>query len=309
MRIGCFYRVLAGPIGAFSWCHSAWAQPPADSDSASWLEPSGGELSLSIGARLDRGDTRSGVLGFAALNVPLDRFANAPRSLSAPEPNAEAPVGPVTPPASDAEAAASELASPLLSSADLSRLARDAVGAALRASGAPLRREELDRIASRARLSALLPELRVRGQRSDDESLRLTPSTEDPYRYSVSGGRDWLLEAQLTFRLSRVVFADEELALERLRIERERASARTAALVVERVLAWHRAFTLSRDTELTPEVRQKLAFEALEAEVELDVLTGAWFGERTARYREPPPAPAPPATEPQPAPSAPRRPE
>lgn len=314
--MGALRRVLGCSLGAFAWCHTALAQAPGEAEVTSRIEPSTGELSLSVGARLDRGDTRSGVLGFAALNVPLERFVNAPRVVSPPgsDAGADAPGTEGAEPVSAPGAA--ESPRPFLSAAELSRLAREAVAASLRASGAPLRSEELERVASRARLSAALPELRVRGQRSDDESLRLTPSTEDPYRYSVSGGRDWLLEAQLTFRLSRLVFADEELAVERVRIERERTSARTAAHVVERVLRWHRALTLSRDAELSPEVRQKLALDALDAEVELDVLTGAWFGERTARYHEPalpdeprsgpkaPPAPNAPTT-----PNAPPAPE
>jgi hypothetical protein len=292
MRSGFFCRGLAWAAWVSTCCHAAFAQPSTEPEAAtvfdtSGFEPSAGELSFSIGARVDRGDTRSGVLGFAALNVPLDRFVPAPRIESGTE---KAAMGADVPAPTNEPAALSPVAvPPLLSARELSRLARETVAAAQRASGVSLQREQLERLASRARLSAALPELRVRGQRSDDESLRLTPSTEDPYRYSVAGGRDWLLEAQLTFRLSRLVFADEELALERLRLERERTSARSAAYVVERVLAWHHALALSRDAELTPEARQKLELAALEAEVELDVLTGAWFGERAARHHEPAP--------------------
>jgi hypothetical protein len=300
MRSGSFCRGLAWAAWVSTWSHAALAQPASEPEATPafhtpGLERSAGEVSFSIGARVDRGDTRSGVLGFAALNVPLERFVNAPRIEGAPDKSAAAADVPA--PASEPAVAAPAAVAPLLSASELSLLAREAVAAAQRASGAPLQREQLERLASRARLSAALPELRVRGQRSDDESLRLTPSTEDPYRYSVAGGRDWLLEAQLTFRLSRLVFADEELALERLRIERERTSARSAAFVVERVLAWHHALTLSRDPELTPEARQRLELTALEAEVELDVHTGGWFGERTARHRAPAPrVEAPPAS-------------
>ncbi len=306
MRFGFIRRVLAGALWGATWCHSVLAQTAVE-PRASWLEPSARELSLSLGARVERGETRSGVLGFASLSVPLDRFVTAAPIVSAPDaPAADArpPEANANAPAGDSAATARDSVAPLMSAAELSRVAREAVAAALRANGAALRREELDRLASRARHAAALPELRMRGQRSDDESLRLTPSTEDPYRYSVSGGRDWLLEAQLTFRLSRLVFADEELAIERLRIERERGTARTAALVVTRVLDWYRALTLSRDAELEPEARRKLELDALEAEVELDVLTGGWFGQRAARERdrEPPPAPPPAPKAPEPAP-------
>lgn len=289
MRFGALRRALAAAIVSFTPAQHAVAQPPVQPGGEPWAEASNRELSLSLGARLERGDTHSGVLGFAALSVPLDRFLDAgvPAALE----RAAAPSGAAS---HDAVAAPEgvELA-PLIAAAELSRLARGAVVAALRANGARVRQQELDRIASRARLSAALPELRVRGQRSDDESLRLTPSTEDPYRYSVAGGRDWLLEAQLTFRLGRLVFADEELAVERLRLERERNAARTAAHVLARLLDWHRALSLARDAALAPEAAQKLVLDAVEAEVELDVLTGGWFGERAAPYHRPPAAAAP----------------
>lgn len=289
MRFGALRRALAAAIVSFTPAQHAVAQPPVQPGGEPWAEASNRELSLSLGARLERGDTHSGVLGFAALSVPLDRFLDA--GVPAPlERAAEASGAPRH--ASVATPEGVELA-PLIAAAELSRLARGAVVAALRANGARVRQQELDRIASRARLSAALPELRVRGQRSDDESLRLTPSTEDPYRYSVAGGRDWLLEAQLTFRLGRLVFADEELAVERLRLERERNAARTAAHVLARLLDWHRALSLARDAALAPEAAQKLVLDAVEAEVELDVLTGGWFGERAAPYHRPPAAAAP----------------
>ena len=282
MRFGALRRAFALAIVSSGFDHPAFAEPPAEPETEPWVEASNRELSLSLGARVERGDTRSGVLGFATLSVPFDRLA-APRLSDSPEQAAVPPaVAPVTP-SENVELA------PLISAAELSRLAREAVFVALRANGARVRQQELDRVASRARLSAALPELRLRGQRSDDESLRLTPSTEDPYRYSVAGGRDWLLEAQLTFRLGRLVFADEELPIERLRIERERNAARTAAHVLARLLDWHRALSLARDPALTPEATHKLALDALEAEVELDVLTGGWFGERAAPYHAPPP--------------------
>jgi hypothetical protein len=285
MRFGALRRAFALAIVSSTLGHHALAQSPAEPDTVPWVEAPNRELSLSLGARVERGETHSGLLGFAALSVPLDRFVGAPQLSEATDKAAELPAvesgAPLAPPESV------ELA-PLLAAAELSRLAQEVVAAALRADGARVRQQELDRIASRARLSAALPELRVRGQRSDDESLRLTPSTDDPYRYSVAGGRDWLLEAQLTFRLGRLVFADEELPIERLRIERERGAARTAAHVLARLLDWHRALSLAGDTALSPAAAQKLALDALEAEVELDVLTGGWFGERAARHHEPP---------------------
>jgi hypothetical protein len=296
MQRGYLVFVLSCAL-SLAFGRSALAQPNTEApiEGGAVAEPPKGELSLAVGARVERGLTRTGLLGFAALSVPLERLAQAPRLTPAVAPEV-APGSEAKPahaptaneqPSIGSQSSATEHVSPLIPAPELARLSREAVGAALRANGTLSRNTELDRMASRARTSAALPELKLRGQRSDDESLRLTPSTEDPYRYSVAGGRDWLLEAQLTFRLTRLVFADEELPIERLRVERERNAARTAARVVERLFDWHRALSLLRASELEPEARLALELKALEAEVELDVLTGGYFGSKAMHYRAP----------------------
>jgi len=188
-----------------------------------------------------------------------------------------------------------------------SRLARDAVAAAENAQRLAEREGELDGLATRARWSAVLPEVRVRAARSRDDSLHLQPTLEDPYRYSTIGGDGLLLEAQVTFRLNRLLFADEEVAVERLRLVRERAGEDRAERVTARLVRWHRA--LSREHGLEdPAARGRAALERVELEVELDVLTDGWFGERVRRLLTPrppsqptpkagvPPSPGAPAT-------------
>jgi hypothetical protein len=127
---------------------------------------------------------------------------------------------------------------------------------------------------------------------SNDQSQRLTPTIEDPERYTVTGGNDLLLEAALTWKLNRLVFADEEIALERLELERERNAEKLRERVLERLFDWHRALSrLSSDPGSSDEPgRHEL--ERLEAEVELDVLTGGWFSEAVRRFPEPRPNPS-----------------
>jgi hypothetical protein len=296
MQRGYLVVVLSCALSATAFGRHAFAEPsaPVAIEGDAVTEPAKGELSLSVGARVERGVTRTGLLGFAALNVPLERLAQAPRPtlavttqpLPAPEATPTEASEATLERSGSSPSPAVERVSPLIPAPELARLSREAVAVALRANGTGSRNAELDRMASRARASAALPELRVRGQRSDDESLRLTPTTEDPYRYSVAGGRDWLVEAQLTFRLARLVFADEELPIERLRLERERNAARTAARVLERLFDWHRALSLAQASELDPEARLSLELKALEAEVELDVLTGGYFSAKALHYRE-----------------------
>jgi hypothetical protein len=257
----------------------------------SGLTPGGGDLSVTLSARAEQSDVRAGMSGFVALVVPLDRLA-APRKLAAGaderlDEDAHA-VAPGEARAAEAERASPETPEePAISAPVLARLARAAVAAALRAHDVSLRRSELEGLATRARVSAALPELRFRAAHSNDQSLRLAPTLEDPDRYTLDGGNDLMLEASATWRLNRLVFADEEIAVERLVLERERNTEKLSARVLERLFDWHRA--LSGIPSADPKVRAKLELERIEAEVELDGLTGGWFGAEAERFRSPRP--------------------
>jgi hypothetical protein len=255
------------------------AVPPA-ADPA--LASAGGDARLSLGIRAETSAVRSEVAGFVGLSVPLDHLA-APRRFVAAEAEPRVPAAAVvpaeTPPASPRPAEPRPFGVRPLPASLLSALARGALVAARRAELAPERERALDGLSSRARLSALLPEVRFRAARTRDETLRLTPTTDDPYRFSLAGGDAVVLEGAATFRLSRLLFADEELAVERLRLERERVGERRLARVLERVLAWHVALVrLSTAVDATERARFLLELEA--ASVELDVLTAGWFGAR-----------------------------
>jgi hypothetical protein len=272
-----------------------------------------GEASVSLGVRHEQSDVRSELAGFIGLEFPLDRVA-APRALlvagndtsagtAAGEPSAAGRGDGADTPARDDESddAGGRVIAPALGAELLAELARQAVAAAATAEREGARERALDGVASRARLSAALPELRLRAARSRDESLRLAPTTEDPYRFTLAGGNGLVLEGQATFRLNRLLFADEELGVERLRVERERGNERRQARVTARVLAWHRAVSRVRSAE-SPEERGRAELQRVEAEVELDVLTGGWFGRRVARLargsaavERRDPAPKPPA--------------
>jgi hypothetical protein len=255
------------------------------------------DLSLTLGARAERGPYRSELSGFLALALPLERLllprSGVPAQVEDSD-EAEAPAD------SRAGAKRADLrVVPLLSAPALSELSRASVAAGLRALRVPERRADLQGMATRSRSSALLPELRLRAARAQDESLRLTPTTEDPYRFTQDGGDDLVLEARATWKLTRLVFADEEIAIKRLELEQERGVERVSARVLALVLAWHEAASRGSSGDAT--TRARADFERLEAEVALDVLTGGWFGPRAARLvgarrvpvaREPEPPPA-----------------
>lgn len=157
------------------------------------------------------------------------------------------------------------------------RDARAAVRAALAAARSGRAAARLDDLQSRANSSALLPEVRLRVTRLIDEDQRLAPTEYDPDRTTASGGSSLWLEGRLMWRLDRLVFASEEVALERLRVGHERERERLSLLVVKLLATWQRARTLELDDMGEPEDRRAAALDAMEAELALEVLTDGWF--------------------------------
>lgn len=235
---------------------------------------------------------------FVALNVPLERVATprvmhaAPRLTEEPTKKSSAPSvpparlpvpvpvpaqGSVPVPAS-AAAPASVPGAPSSPDVQLTpSLARGAIRHALREAGYLRTRSRLASLAARARSSAGLPEVGLRTLHSSGQTLRLTPTSDDPYRYTQAGTSELALEARLTWHLDRLVFADEEVPVERLQHERDSAERHLISEVLGRLLAWQRGRTRAASPDLDPEQRQNAELEALGAAVELDVLTGGWF--------------------------------
>jgi hypothetical protein len=156
-------------------------------------------------------------------------------------------------------------------------MARAAIAAALKHARIEERTNRVDRMAARARSSALLPELRLRVTRQLDDGQVLSPTEYDPDRVTATVKASLWLEARATFKLDKLVFADEEVTLERLREDRVEAAAKLRQRVLETLFEWQRAMTNRDDPALDPEPRMKAAFAVVEAEVTLDVLTGGWF--------------------------------
>lgn len=236
--------------------------------------------------RTNLGERRSGMVFLA---LPLDRLGRprVPRFALAPPPGlregprVEPPPAPtpVAPAPTPAPAKPAPPRPPLVDSA----LARRLVRAALQVRGAFRAEDRLDGLVSRSRVSSALPELTLRAVRSTDESLRLSPSGTVVNDYTQTGGAGLLLEARATWKLDRLVFADEELRVERLRAQREQMSERLTASVLKHLAGWYRARARLLDPELTPEERLRLEVEQLEAEAALDVLTDGFFGSERAR--------------------------
>jgi hypothetical protein len=236
------------------------------------------------------GDTAGGRREYGAMVVfglPLERFPSG----RAPSPLLPAELRPPADQANDAplptapsglldntpESAPRAAKGPVVMTAET---ARACVRAAWRAIGLA-DDAAVDSMASRARTSAALPELRLRAMRTIDESGRITLSDTDPYRYTEAGGATNWLEARLTFRLDRLVFADDEVSLERVRLERVEVRARTAAKVLQVLFEWQRARALVEEPTLSSAEHFAAVLRELEASAILDVMTDGWFG----RYR------------------------
>jgi hypothetical protein len=156
-------------------------------------------------------------------------------------------------------------------------VARSCVRAALRTVGLA-DDNRLDSVGARARSSAALPELRLRAVRTLGESGRISLSEDDPSRYVASGAATNVLEARLTFRLDRLLFADEEITVERARLDRSELRSRIAAKVLQALFEWQKAYALMQDPALSSEDRFSAVLREAESSAILDMMTGGWFG-------------------------------
>ena len=181
---------------------------------------------------------------------------------------------------------APEPAAPLVTFQQLRALtdfARRATVVALSVAGAAADRSRVESLAGRARSAALLPELRLRASRNTDSALRLAPTSDDPYRVTQADGAGTVLEASATFRLDRLLFAREELMVERLRQQAGEARLKLEARVQAALLGLFRARELSCTGE--PDDHQRLeTVKGLELFAELDNLTAGWFSDHAASF-------------------------
>jgi hypothetical protein len=207
--------------------------------------------------------------GYAALGLATDRFLY-PAPIRAPSTLAR----------SLAEAPAPKPAPekrPVLSQ----KLARDAVQAAWRAAGVPASESRMDSMARRARLSGALPETRLRVVQWVDDRLTATGEwNEDPTRAYATQGTRRIYEARLTWRLDRLLFAEDETTLERLRYDQELARLRIAGQVLEALFAWQRAVVDAREAEAGTREELDAQLRVSESDAMLDVMTGGWWSTR-----------------------------
>jgi hypothetical protein len=228
-------------------------------------------LSLSLGAHAALGPERAEHGAFVVFAIPLDAALPAPR----PAPDlrgiyTEPP--PVERAVSRAQGVAIEGSLPGLRPPSPAYV-RAIVAAAERAQGAASGLGRLDALAGRARTSGLLPELRLRATRYVDDRAQVD-ALADQSRLTDTSSKNLGLEARLTFRLDRIVFADEEPALERTRLEVAAYRAKVSQKALDLLFRHYRARVLASDGG--PDHDEAVAREA-ELAAALDALTGGFF--------------------------------
>lgn len=202
-----------------------------------------------------------------------DGAKRAPKKAPPVEPNEED--GPAPPPADVGDAPKARVIDGVL--------ARGVVRAAialLRDGGAA---DRLDGLATRARASALLPEIRVRIGHDVDEGATVSPTEYDPTRVTSSGGSSLWVEGRATFRLDRLVFADDEVAIERMRADREKEERALTDRILALLEKWQAAEMAMADPGVVdPDVRARADVARIASAAALDVLSGGWFSAHLA---------------------------
>jgi hypothetical protein len=234
----------------------------ADEDPAPSREPQGSSW-ISVSGFADHRQLGNRELGLmASVGVALDR--GGPALTRAQD---RVPIVAVAPPEGSAM-------HPLPRLPITRDVARGVVAAAWRTSGVGADDERLDSMISRARIGAILPETRLRVMRRIDDELDEVPASS---AYYYPDSVDTWLEARFTWRLDRLMFVDEEPAIERLRIDRAEARVRIATRVLAVLADWQRAWvdlrTLPADAPASLDGTLRMA----DAEATLDVFTAGWF--------------------------------
>jgi len=287
-RFWAGFCVTFGLAGAVTGTARAQSGPPEPTAASLALPSNGGHFEVALHARSMRASARAEQAAWLTVTLPLDKLAlpRVAQQPSVPEPAPAAPARATAPAkvaASPPAAAAPASEAPLVTFQQLRALtdfSRRAAVVALSVAGAAADRRRLDSLSSRARASALLPELRLRAVRNTDQALRWVPTTDDPYRVTQADGAGMILEASATFRLDRLLFAHEELIVERAGTARLKLEARVEAAL----FGLFRAHELGCADDPNEPAQLQEVVKALELFEELDNLTAGWFSDQAPRF-------------------------
>jgi hypothetical protein len=135
----------------------------------------------------------------------------------------------------------------------------------------------LNSLSDRARWSAWLPDVQLRGGRSTDQTLRLTTTEADPGRYQVVGGDGVRYEGQVRWSFSQLVFARDELAVARLRGTLDSEKRKRQHHAMDSLGKWFAAWMTAASETAEPSSRRKAWVTEKTLRAELDWLSRGWF--------------------------------
>ena len=215
--------------------------------------------------------------------------------LGNPIPTAVEPMGPLASRtgvlASQANGNAPVLESAEEGSCRLRSLLHELLSRAEVSSGLVVASTAISKAVHRARLSGLAPELRLRGVHGLDRTRSLEQNG-GYYGDSVQrDGYDALVEARLTFRLGRLLFARQEPTMQRLKLQVLNERKKLHLQVVQALTRWAEAngkLTLESQgvLQLHPDEVYAARVSRLQWELELDVLSGGWFTLQRQKFDE-----------------------
>jgi hypothetical protein len=140
--------------------------------------------------------------------------------------------------------------------------------------------DTLETMAVRARLTGLVPELKLRLAREVAEDQSLAPTEYDPDRLTLRGGVSTWLEARASFNLDHLVFSADEPGLLKLSLDRAKFERELVSDLLTAFTAWQKA----KGAQLDPLAAENDAWLAvIVEEAKLDALTGGWFSQRRSR--------------------------
>jgi hypothetical protein len=141
----------------------------------------------------------------------------------------------------------------------------------------------LSSLTRRSRWSGLVPELRVRGVYGFDRTVSQQDSSGIyPGDLTTRGGHDSLIEGRLSFRLDRLVYGDQEGALNQRRREIRLHEEKRKRDALAALSAWLDARRRRAHPELEADQLFKLLHEEQEALLSLYIMSDGWFeGEAT----------------------------
>jgi hypothetical protein len=213
--------------------------------------------------------------GLIVVGIAFDKIAAGPvHHIGDPPKPIVPPPAPTPPPAEPTSASVRVRVTP--------KVARAAVAAALRASGIGVDDARIDEMVARARKSAALPETRLRALRvlGNNEQANTLATSETYYDTAAA---NLSFEVRLTWRLDRLVYADDEPTLERVRLETQEARAHLTTRVLEVLYAWQRAELELASAQVGSREEMDALLRELEAETTLDTMTAGWFERWRAR--------------------------